>query len=247
VNAKLITPQSNSLEHLQEYLADCSSVVRDKQPKSAEKLWNRLLKESFGGTASRVFEYIPCTINDEDVPYSDQHFGFWNAPDGVYYTTMRELLNWGWTTEKCLEVVDFSDYRTFKCETPYFIYGQLSTHNQITSVSHSQRYGKCDRGYWIPPEYIKLLNRSIESTQVSWNARVATNSPVELKRYMKEVLNISRKEVWDRGSDMLQNRVFTLGGYTSNPNAFPHFIEQRLDLHTQLETREFTQQLKELI
>lgn len=48
-------------------------------------------------------------------------------------------------------------------------------------------------------------------------------------------------------SDMLQNRVFTLGGYTNNPNAFPHFLSQRLDSHTQLETRDFTKLIANII
>jgi len=56
---------------------------------------------------------------------------------------------------------------------------------------------------------------------------------------------VTRKEVFDRGIDMLQNRVFVIGGYTNNPNAWGHFLEQRLDNHTQLETREFTMLLDE--
>lgn len=260
-------PKSSSLGDFQNYIAECVSVVRDKTPKSAEKLWNRLLTESFGGTASRVFEYIPCTVPSSDAIYaltdgsvcissSTQLFGFFVEDDiGIVYkycTTMRELLNWGWSVDQCLAVVDFTNYRTFKCETPYFIYGQLSTHNQITSVSHSQRYGVCDRGYWMPPEYLDYnLNHLKAPTtnpyQDMWNSFVEETPPNTLKFYMKERLGIVRKEVWDRGADMLQNRVFTLGGYTSNPNAFPHFIDQRLDSHTQKETREFVQQLKELI
>lgn len=233
-----IIPKSTSLEDLQAYIAECSSVVRDKDPKSPPKLWDRLLTESFGNTASRVFEYIPCTIFEGEVPaigYCDtQYFGAFNKSN--YYTTMRELLNWGWTVEKCLDVVDFTNYRTYKCEAPYFIYGQVSTHTQITSVSHSQRYGTCDRGYWKPPE--------ITVDQDSWNIEVQEKSPNMLKQIMKQH-GVVRKEVWDRGADMLQNRVFTLGGYTNNPNAWPHFIDQRLDLHTQLETRQFVKLIKE--
>lgn len=245
MTAELILPKSNSLEDLQEYLAECSSVVRDKQPKSAEKLWNRLLKESFGGTASRVFEYVPCTVPIKSATMGTdilwkhgQVFGF-ELDGGVYCTTMRELLNWGWSIEECLTVVDFTHYRTFKCETPYFIYGQVSTHNQITSVSHSQRYGTCDRGYWKPDEMFQY-------TDTEWGMYVVNSTPVELSQNMKAA-GITRKEVWDRGADMLQNRVFTLGGYTSNPNAFPHFIDQRLESSTQKETREFVQQLKDII
>jgi len=258
MTAELIIPKSNSLVDLQNYIAECASVVRDKAPKSAEKLWNRLLKESYGGKASRVLEYVPCTICVTLVPDTKswaygvvQWFGFFNDDKGTYHTTMRELLNWGWTVEQCLEAVDFTNYRTFKCETPYFIYGQLSTHNQITSVSHSQRYGVCDRGYWMPPEVEKFYS-GIASTytpaekQEAWNDRVFMSSPELLKSFMK-ARGITRKEVWDRGADMLQNRVSTLGGYTNNPNAFPHFIDQRLDSHTQKETREFVQTIKDLL
>ena len=238
-----IHPKSTSLEDLQDYISQCSSVVRDKQPKSAEKLWNRLLTESYGNTASRVFEYIPCTISAEfaDTTTVLQFFGFWSMQyhdfNDTYHTTARELLNWGWPIDEILPTVDFTHYRTFKCEAPYFIYGQVSTHNQITSVSHSQRYGTCDRGYWMPPE-IKL-------TEKHWTSAIENVSPSALKLLMKEY-GIKRKEVWDRGADMLQNRVFTLGGYIQ-PNGWTHFIDQRLDSHTQLETREFTQLIKELI
>ena len=253
MTATPIIPKSNSLEDLQAYIAECSSVVRDKDPKSPEKLWNRLLKESFGDTASRVMEYIPCEINSLHVvermqKYSDvQFFGFIST--GMYYTTMRELLNWGWTMEECLTVVDFTHYKAFKCMTPYFLYGQVSTHNQVTTVSHSQRYGTCDRGYWMPPEmaaHYDAIFDNPNASQFEWDRAVTESSPTVLKNFMKSQ-GIVRKEVWDRGADMLQNRVFTIGGYTNNPNAWPHFVDQRTDSHTQKETREFTQQLQELL
>lgn len=267
--AKLITPQSNSLEDLQAYIAECSSVVRDKDPKSPAKLWQRLLTESYAKTASRVFEYVPCRIHVRQLPVVQQYFGFYLnievAPipyeESYYHTTMRELLNWGWTVEDCLPYVDFTDYKTFKCEAPYFIYGQVSTHNQITSVSHSQRYGTCDRGYWMPPEFLTSQMNQAQIFETSktgipeilksganmlWNGLVECSSPTMLKIHMKAA-GITRKEVWDRGADMLQNRVFTLGGYTSNPNAWPHFVDQRLDSHTQKETREFTQLIADQI
>ncbi len=41
-----IESKSSNIEDLQEYLAELSSVVRDKSPSSAEKLWNRLLTET---------------------------------------------------------------------------------------------------------------------------------------------------------------------------------------------------------
>ena len=244
-----IIPKSNSLEDLQEYIAECASVVRDKSPKSAEKLWNRLLKESFGGTASRVLEYVPCAVVIpfqnllDKYYYVNQFFGFELIinEQAVYHTTMRELLNWGWTVEECLETVDFTHYRAFKCETPYFMYGQLRTHNQITSVSHSQRYGTCDRGYWMPPE----LASTYDGIRFDWNEEVESCSPNNLKLIMK-THGIARKEVWDRGADMLQNRVFTLGGYIQ-PNGWTHFLDQRLDSHTQKETRDFTQLIKDII
>ena len=188
----------------------------------------------------------------------DQLFGF---DTDSYNTTMRELLNWGWTIDECLKVVDFTNYRTYKCEAPYFIYGQVSTHIQITSVSHSQRYGTCDRGYWMPPEFVTWFNDRAaepfmptemeqlytkEYMRTRWNFAIENKTPLQLKTFIKG-LGIVRKEVWDRGADMLQNRVFTLGGYTSNPNAFPYFIDQRLDSHTQLETREFVQLIKDTI
>ncbi len=228
-----ITPKSNKLTDLQEYIAELSSVVRDKHPKSAEKLFNRLLTESVGNKASRVLEYIPCCIPIDLKQYIGQHFGF-DVGD-KYYTNARELLNWGMSMQVMLKYVNFNNYKVFKCEAPYFIYGQVSTHTQLTTVSHSQRYAECDRGYWMPPE--------VERTQTEWTDAVENMTPNELKEYMRS-FKITRKEVLDRGKDMLQNRVFVIGGYTNNPNAWGHFLNQRLDSHTQKETREFVTLLK---
>ena len=233
-----ITPNSEiSFEELLNYIATCSSVVRDKQPKSAEKLFNRLLTESVGSKASRVLEYIPCTVKLDNLPnYKTkfaQYFGF-HLEDN-YYTNARELLNWGCSMDEVLGYIDFTYYKVFKCEAPYFIYGQVSTHNQLTTVSHSQRYANCDRGYW-KPDKIK------EFTDDAWRHIVENAKPSNLVKLMKDS-GINRKEVFDRGRDMLQNRVFTIGGYTNNPNAWEHFFKQRLDTHTQKETREFVSML----
>ncbi len=239
-----ITPKSNKLKDIREYIAEVSSVVRDKQPKSAEKLFSRLLTESVGDKASRVLEYIPCTVacsdNDEVinlVAQSNQIFGFFTK-DG-YHTNARELLNWGWGMQDVMKTVDFTNYVVFKCETPYFIYGQVSTHNQLTTVSHSQRYADCERGYWCPPEIEDV-------SQDAWNHLVENAKPCNLTAFMKNN-GVVRKEVFDRGRDMLQNRVFTIGGYTNNPNAWKHFLLQRMDKHTQLETQEFANILHDRI
>ena len=241
---EIIPPTEITIEAIADYISQCSSVVRDKEPANAMKLLNRLMTESYGDTASRVLEYIPCMVEDPiDNADFQQYFGFWF--EGAYYTNARELLNWGWTFDEVLAVVDFTNYKTFFCVAPYFIYGQLSTHTQITSVSHSQRYGSCDRGYWMPPEVKEYLTGVMPqlcsgmTPQEYWNFKVPNETPVELHSFMLDKCGIKRKEVWDRGADMLQNRVFTLGGYTNNPNAWEHFINQRVDSHTQLETREF--------
>lgn len=245
---EIIPPTDITLESIADYISQCSSVVRDKEPANAMKLLTRLMTESYGDTASRVLEYIPCTLDLIENPVTDfyhiqQYFGFFefdqNHNTEIYYTNARELLNWGWTFDDVLAVVDFTNYKTFHCVAPYFIYGQLSTHTQITSVSHSQRYGSCDRGYWKPLE--------IPNCQQEWSETIVPYStPNGLKQLMKDV-GIKRKEVWDRGSDLLQNRVFCLGGYLSNPNALPHFFSQRLDTHTQKETRDFVQMMKDLV
>jgi hypothetical protein len=244
---EIIPPTEITIESIADYIAQCSSVVRDKEPANAMKLLNRLMTESYGDTASRVLEYIPCTINamahQEELDCTSQRFGFIEFSEDaydydMYHTNMRELLNWGWTFDDILAVVDFTNYKTFFCVAPYFIYGQLSTHTQITSVSHSQRYGSCDRGYWMPP--------GINLNPGTWEYQLNKFGPNHSRQLMKDA-GIVRKEVWDRGADSLQNRVFTLGGYLSNPNALPHFFSQRLDTHTQKETRDFVQMMKDLV
>lgn len=241
MKAELVTiPTEITDASIKQYLADCSSVVRIKQPKDNDRLFDRLLKESYGGKASRVFEYVPCTVYVGDVPdmvqYSaeqepHQYFGWFLREN--YFTNARELFNWGWTWEEILEVVDFTHYRTVRVTAPYFIYGQLSTHTQVTSVSHSARYTESNLGYWKPLE--------IPATKEAWDDMVETMSPKGLEAFMKGC-GVNRREVFARGKDMLQYRVYTLGGYLNNPNAFPHFINQRMrDAHTQLETRQVTE------
>ena len=59
---------------------------------------------------------------------------------------------------------------------------------------------------------------------------------------------VTRMEVYARGKDMLANRVYTLGGYINNPNAWVHFLNQRsLDKHTQLETRKLASMIADLL
>lgn len=222
-------------ESLKQYLADCSSVVRNAQPKDNDRLFARLMKESYGGKASRVFEYIPCRVHHEkpkimiESAKVQQLFGFF-AGNG-YYTNARELFSWGWDWGEIVDHVDFSHYRAVRVKAPYFIYGQISTHTQITSVSHSNRYTEAVLGYWMPEE--------IGTTQEIWDDYVFfALTPDQLQKLMKDV-GVVRREVYARGSDMLEYRVATLGGYLNNPNAWPHFINQRaLDPHTQKETRE---------
>ncbi len=239
-------------ESLKQYLADCSSVVRNAQPKDNERLFARLMKESYGGKASRVFEYIPCrvfykkAIDMIESAKVQQLFGFF---DGYgYYTNARELFNWDWSWGDIIWHVDFTDYRAVRVKAPYFIYGQISTHTQITSVSHSNRYTEAGMGYWMPEEchayYFEDRDTLVDPAQfedrlqTSWNIIVETLSSKSLESFMRK-LGVTRREVYARGSDMLEYRVATLGGYLSNPNAWPHFINQRaLDPHTQKETRE---------
>ncbi len=234
-------PDTITNETVLQYLADCSSVVRQKQPRTNENLLKRLMKESYGDKPSRVLEYLPCKLSKELVQPKGQYFGFWSTYNS-YHTNARELLNWGWTWEEVLKVIDFTDYKTVKVTAPYFSYGQISTHTQITSVSHSARYTESDLGYWYPKEFSGwyLPHEHNNTTKDEyWNYLVTHTTPVELQLFMKDILKVKRREVYARGSDMLQYRTSTLGGYTSNLNAWPHFINQRLnDSHTQKETRE---------
>ena len=252
MKAELIeSPKEISLESLQAYLAKCSSVVRNTEIKNPAKLWDRLMKESYGDKPSRVFEYIPITITEdaeleEPSVSSDyvQLFGVADQDSGTYYTNMREMLEMGYSAEQLLPYVDFTHYKAVKVTAPYFIYGQISTHTQITSVSHSNRYSQANLGYWMPNEIREYwavrdyLYGISTDRQAQWNDRVMHSSPAELQQYMKSK-GVKRREVWARGSDMLETRVYTLGGYTNTPNGWQHFINQRMrDPHTQAETKE---------
>lgn len=224
-------PSEITSDSLKQYLADCSSVVRNAQPKDNDRLFNRLLKESFGDKPSRVFEYIPCKLSDADTGRHTQYFGFWDG--NFYYTNARELLNWGTSWDSIVDHVDFTHYRAVRVMAPYFLYGQASTHNQITSVSHSNRYTESGLGYWMPDE------AHAQYTQEGWDFMVPNCSPAVLQEAMRDTMGVKRREVYARGSDMLAYRVFTLGGYCIGDNGWVHFLKQRgLDSHTQKEMRD---------
>lgn len=237
------TPTEINNATLKQYLADCASVVRGVQPKDNDRLFARLIKEGFGDTPSRMFEFIPCVLGMGDFMLSlnqaDQHFGFFSKTDEAYYTNARELLSVGVSWNDVIRVVDFTHYRAIHVVAPYFLYGQASTHTQITSVSHSNRYTDSSLGYWMPEEAERVW------THDAWGDMVENKTPVQLKQYMKDDLGVTRREVYARGSDMLQYREFTLGGYLNNPNAWPHFINQRAkDPHTQREMRELASMIE---
>ena len=164
-------PEEITEESIAGYVAECAGVVRDKAPKDAVKLLHRLMTEAYGGKPSRVLEYVPCRIDRDDALYRLEYdeinrlFGFFEG--NWYYANARELLWWGWELDDVLGVVDFTHYRVVQCVAPYFVYGQLSTHTQITSVSHSQRFAETDRGYWCPKEYYK--NATMDYWKAQWN------------------------------------------------------------------------------
>jgi hypothetical protein len=245
-------PKEINKDSLADYLAECMSVVRGKEPRDSIKLWNRLMKESYGDKPSRAFELIPCVV-DSSFAYSHLYktgkiFGY--RKGNLYYTNMRELLNLGFSEQSCLYEVDFTHYRAFKCVTPYMCYSQLSTHTQITSISHSNRYTESQYGYWYPEEfenwYMKNDDRGV-MIQDSWNEAVEVFNPIELEEFMKNKLGVKRREIFSRGSDSLKKREFILGGYTIDPYAWEHFINQRTDPHTQAETKEITKMIKGLL
>ena len=249
-----VDPQfDGTIESLQAYIANMSSAVRDKAPKSDEKLWNRLMKEAYGDKPSSVFKFIPCKLEKLELSYlpANQLFGFFEM--GEYYTSARELLNWGWTWEKILPTVDFTHYRAFKGMTMYKVYQQLRTHTVPHWISHSQRYTESEHGYWYPYEFkahqIENYNHAHNPDkllQESWNRTVQNYTPIQLQTLMKLELAIPRREIYALGSDMLQKRVFSGGGYLNNPNDLPHLFNQRgKDPHTQLETKQWTQMLME--
>jgi hypothetical protein len=234
-------------ESIEEYLARCSSVVHGSQPKSPQKLLKRLLRESIGDKPSRILEYVPVTMPLEEVILNEKTFGV--IRDQQLITNMREGLSLMradsqklFTYKDLLSMINFDNYFVVKATAPYFVYGQISTHTQLTSVSHSNRYGESK----VHPKY--YLPQAIESKNVSqekWDDIVDTSSPEELVSYMKHS-GCYRREVFARGSDMLRYREFTLGGYVDEWG-WIHFVQQRTDYHTQFETQFFADQIKTMI
>ena len=242
----------NTIEELYRYIADVSGVVRDKEIKNPEKLFNRLTTEAVGGKASSVLAFVPVVLhrskNQEFVDkffsrvYDNkfvQYFGFIDNKEDKYCTNMREMLNIGCTIDEILPHIDFTNYQAYKAMVPYFIYQQIRTHTQVNFLSHSQRYTDVDYGYYKPNE--------VDMTQEQWNTRVENTTPKELKTFLKNGCNVIRKEIYARGADMLKYRPFTMGFNTLNPNSWKHFKDERSTPHTQLETRNFVSQLSDIV
>jgi len=247
---KINPMRENTEEELYRYIADVSGVVRDKEIKNPEKLFNRLTTEAVGGKASSVLAFVPVVLDrnkNQEFAYKSLNkiyksrfvhlFGFINNENDRYHTNMRELINISCAVDEILPHIEFVCYQAYRAIVPYFIFQQLRTHTQVNFLSHSQRYTDVDYGYYKPEE--------IDMTQEEWNIKVENTTPNELKEFMKEN-GIKRKEIYARGIDMLKYRPFTIGFNTLNPNSWKHFKNERSTPHTQAETREFVAQLKEL-
>jgi len=244
----------NTRDELDRYLADVCFVVRNKDIKHPHSLTKRLLKESYGDKPSSVFSFVPCTVDKEIAEYQITKkrfmfcFGFAHNASHYYRTNLRELLSWDWSLDEALKHIDFTYYKAFTAVAPYMTYGQIRTHSQIQFLSHSARYSDVDYGYFMPNEVLELLTKvklstNTEEAQNSWNQKVQNVSPNELTSFMKDC-GIKRKEIYNRGSDSLKIRPFSIGLNILNPNASEHFFNQRKkDEHTQLETRMFAEEL----
>lgn len=241
------TPTTTDEQSIYEYIAKCSSVVRDKEPANPERLWNRLWEESYGNLRSRVLEYVPVTLVKGEMNHkAEKLYGYMNHTTGQYRTSMREVGNWGKSLDEAIEagLVNFNGYKAFTVMAPRFVYNQLQTHNNVTSVCFSARYSDNHMGYWYPEEFAAFTEH-YKSTQELWNAIVENYSPKEIRNFMKNELGIKRKEVYSRGADSLEYVKFTLGGYTDVEESWKHFVNQRLDAHTQKETREVAKMISD--
>ena len=114
MKAELVTlPTIATDQSLKQYLADCSSVVRNKAPRDNDKLFERLMKESYGNKPSRVLEFIPCVVKasmpKQGLEEGDIHqlFGFF--VEDAYFTNARELLNWGFEWEDIIPLYILSN------------------------------------------------------------------------------------------------------------------------------------------
>lgn len=223
--------------NIEEYISSLSSAVYGNNAvKNPKKRFIALLKESYGDMASRVLEYLPCKIPAAGIcDIKEQLFGFQIRGTCNYYTNARELLHWGWTIEKVKKFIDFTHYRAFRCVAPRFVYNQVQTHTQITTVCFSARYSVNKLGYY-KPKRVMVDN---------WGWYVQNTPPIALKQYLKQFSK--RTEIYNRGADSLENVCFSLGGFLNNPNSFPHFINQRTHYKTQKETREFVKLFKKYL
>lgn len=248
----LNSPEVITKEAIYSWIADTIYPIRGVQAKKPELTFERLLKESYGNSASRVMEYIPCKLLHMVSKNPIKYYGF--GYDSHYYTTGRELFNLGHDLDTILPMIDFTHYKAVRVKAPRFVYNQLQTHTNVTSVSFSARYNDGSREYWYPAEFFKYRAQKGQSNgiynqyQKEWNRIVENSTPIQLRSFMKDELSIPRKEVYNRGADSLEYVEFTLGSFTNHPHYWEHFLNQRAeDSHTQKETREVAQLIKKVL
>jgi hypothetical protein len=106
-------------------------------------------------------------------------------------------------------------------------------------LSHSARYSEVNYGYFKPDE--------INIDRANWNFIVENMSKDAIKRFMKQN-GVKRREIYDRGSDSLKIRPFSIGFDVEDEYSWKHFFNQRgIDPHTQLETRDFVNELNKKV
>jgi len=258
---KITPPKEITKLSVAEYLAEVARVVYNRKEPSSKplNLLQRLMKESYGDTPSNLLSFVPCTLPAyiEGLRLDrGKLFGYFFG--GMYRTSLRELLIPLDGIEEWLKYIDFDKYEVYHAEVPYFIYQQIRTHTQIQFVSHSARFTDVNLGYWYPEEWVSYFDDVVNErktdkrliieygTEDAWSHFVENNSPADLERFMREVLQVKDRGVYSRGIDMLRIRPFTIGLDTVSPYAYQHFVNERTTKHTQTQTREFVEQLKEM-
>lgn len=239
------------LEHRQKFLADCASVCRGKECSSNPKVtYERVMKESFGGKPGRPAEFIPV-VTDYDF-FIDDRFVNFSYDDSLNYSTLRNL---DYSFNKFNTPDKVADFKVFKLNLPMFVWAQIVTHTQISTMSQSDRI--CEvHDYWLPTDLIERLNNSDEvlgydvvlqkHTKEKFLFEMINSFPQAEVQAVLRRLGYHR-EVYSRFPYYAKYKTFMMAAWNNNPLTYQHFINERTTPHTQKETREVALAMKRLL
>ena len=193
----------------------------------------------------------------------------------VLKTNLRACINSG-ITYYSIPCTPIDDYRIVKVTAPYFVFAQIRTHGRLSQVAVSERVVTEDK-YWLPKDAVKRIKDILtfdfieemrlncigcDECRYSDKLRDAKTVDDVVKVFLElKIGTVQRilkeagynKEIYNRWPNHLKYKTWIMGGYMSDPKAWPHFLLEReaykdkYESWVQKETREVAESIKNIL